>query len=392
MRRYCSELPARTQVTIEGRAVQLRAWQFVVRGITGHSVPVVMLDADVAENSDWDRALTHRLYGGDAHYRLCQELILGIGGVRTLRALGYHEIRRFHMNEGHAALLGVELLDERAHWLGRAAFTEDDVRAVRARCVFTTHTPVPSGHDKFPLGHASRVLGRADLATMHDVFCCAGELNMTHLALNLSHYVNGVAKKHAEVSRQLLAPHANGHHRQIDHITKGVHLGTWAAPAFAELFDCHIPGWRADNASLRNALRIPALEIWRAHEASKARMIAEVNRRARAAFDPGTFTLGFARRAAAYKRADLLLADPEALRDIAARAGRLQLVFARKPHPEDDAGKRIIQQIRGHPNYHFLFRGLPPRRLRLPRPRNASRAPIVHPLSARCRRGAIFSR
>src|SRR5690606_25548845 len=116
-------------------------------------------------NGAWDRALTDRLYGGDFHYRLCQEVILGIGGVRMLRALGHHRVRKYHMNEGHAALLGLELLDEHARSCGRTSFTEEDVQAVRPQCVFTTHTPVPAGHDKFPLEHAARVLGRTDMFT-----------------------------------------------------------------------------------------------------------------------------------------------------------------------------------------------------------------------------------
>lgn len=345
VQKFCRELPARAQVNIEGRTVHLRAWQYTVKGFSGHEVPVILLDADLPENSEWDRALTHHLYGGNFHYRLCQEIILGIGGVRMLRALGYHDVRRFHMNEGHAALLGLELLDERARWFKRAAFNEEDVQAVRAQCVFTTHTPVPAGHDKFPLDHAARVLGRSDVFTMHEVFCCAGELNMTYLALNLSHYVNGVAKKHGEVSRQMLTPHDANHHYQIDHITNGVHLGTWAAPSFAELFDRHIPGWRTDNSSLRNALRVPPGEIWQAHQAAKQRAIDEVNRRANADFDLATLTIGFARRAASYKRADLLLTEPSMLKEIAARTGRLQIIFGGKAHPSDDAGKRVIQQI-----------------------------------------------
>ena len=343
--RFCRELPARAQVSIEGRAVHLRAWQYTVNGISGHAVPVILLDADLPENSEWDRALTDHLYGGDFHYRLCQEIVLGIGGVRILRALDYHEIRRFHLNEGHAALLGLELLDERAHWYHRDRFNHEDVQAIRQQCVFTTHTPVPAGHDRFPLNHVRRVLGRDDIFDMHEVFCCAGELNMTYLALNLSHYVNGVAKKHGEVSQQMLQPKDAFHHYQIDHITNGVHLATWVSPSFAALFDHHVRGWREDNASLRAALSIPKEEVWQAHQAAKAQAIEEINRRTNASFDLETFTIGFARRAATYKRADLLLTEPARLTEIASRTGRLQIVYGGKAHPRDDEGKRVIQAI-----------------------------------------------
>ena len=343
--RFCRELPPRVQVGIEGRTIHVRAWQYMVKGVSGHEVPVILLDTDLPENSEWDRALTDHLYGGDSHYRLCQEVILGIGGVRMLRALGYQDVSRFHMNEGHAALLGLELLDERARWFHRDRFNHEDVQAIQRQCVFTTHTPVPAGHDKFPLDHVRRVLGRDDTFDMHEVFCCAGELNMTYLALNLSHYVNGVAKKHGEVSQQMLQPKDGFHHYQIDHITNGVHLATWASPSFAGLFDRHVPGWREDNASLRAALNIPKEEVWQAHQAAKTRAIEEVNRRANANFDLETFTIGFARRAATYKRAELLLTEPSRLREIASRAGRLQIIYGGKAHPSDEAGKRVIQQI-----------------------------------------------
>ena len=343
--KFCQELSPRAEVTIEGRAIHLRAWRYTVKGVNFHDVPVILLDAELPDNSEWDRTLTHFLYCGDAHYRLCQEIILGIGGVRMLRALGYENVWRYHMNEGHASLLALELLDEQAREHGRTVFNHEDIESVHRQCIFTTHTPVPAGHDRFPLDQVGRVLGRSDIFAMHEVFCCAGELNMTYLALNLSRYVNGVAKRHGEVSRQILIPRDANHHYQIDSITNGVHLATWAAPSFAALFDHYIPGWREDNSSLRNALRIPGAEIWKAHAAAKGKLILEVNRRAKLDFDDDTFTLGFARRATAYKRANLLLTEAPRLKSIAARVGRLQVVFAGKAHPRDEPGKHLIQQI-----------------------------------------------
>jgi starch phosphorylase len=332
-------LPERVAVTIEGRTIQIRAWQYDVRGNSGGVVPVYLLDTDLPENSPWDRQLTENLYGGDRWYRLCQEIVLGIGGVRMLRARGHDRLRRFHMNEGHAALLTLELLDEQARQAGRAAFNHDDVAAVHELCVFTTHTPVPAGHDKFPLDMVQRALGRADLAAQREVFCCDGELNMTYLALNLSHYVNGVAKKHGEVSQHMFA------HYKIDAITNGVHARTWTAPVFQELFDRHIPGWRDDSFMLRYALSIPREEIWAAHRQAKRALLARVNRETQAGMDDETFTIGFARRAATYKRADLLFHNLDRLKQIAAKAGRLQIVYAGKAHPQDQPGKEIIQQI-----------------------------------------------
>jgi starch phosphorylase len=343
--KFCRELPAQANVFIESREVKLKAWQYTVKGASGHEIPVILLDTDLTTNGEWDRTLTHCLYGGDAHYRLCQEAVLGMGGVRMLRALRFDHIRRFHMNEGHSSLLTIELLREHAQRHARRVFNHDDVEQVRQQCVFTTHTPVPAGHDQFPLEMVRRLIGPPELFEMKEVFCCEGVLNMTYLALNLSHYVNGVAKRHGEVSRQLLTPRDANHHYQIDSITNGVHLATWAAPSLTALFDRHLPGWREDNSSLRNALRIPTEKIWQAHVTAKTRLIGEVNRRTQTGFDSDTFTLGFARRAAAYKRANLLLTDIARLKNIAAGFGRIQVVFAGKAHPHDEPGKYLIQQI-----------------------------------------------
>lgn len=343
--KFCRELPAHANVIIEGREVKLKAWQYTVKGSGGHEIPVLLLDTDLPTNAEWDRTLTHWLYGSDAHYRLCQEAVLGMGGVRMLRALRFDQIRRFHMNEGHSSLLTLELLREQAVRHARRVFNHDDFEQVRQQCVFTTHTPVPAGHDQFPLEMVQHMIGPPDLFQMKEVFCCEGALNMTYLALNLSHYVNGVAKRHGEVSRQILTPRDANHHYQIDSITNGVHLATWTAPSFAALFDRHIPGWREDNSSLRNALRIPTDEIWQAHAAAKCRLLDEVNRRAQVGFASDVFTLGFARRATTYKRASLLFADTTRLKSLAAHFGRVQVLFAGKAHPHDEPGKHLIQQI-----------------------------------------------
>lgn len=333
------ERSERVTVSIEGRSVQIQAWQYEVKGVGGGVVPVFLLDTDLPENSEWDRKLTENLYGGDKWYRLCQEIVLGIGGVRILRALGYHEVPRFHMNEGHAALLGLELLDERARWFGRSTFNHEDIQAVHERCVFTTHTPVPAGHDKFSMDMVNRALGRSDIDAHHDVFCCEGELNMTYLALNLSHYVNGVAKKHGEVSQHMFAEY------KIDAITNGVHAQTWTCPPFQALFDKDIPGWRADSFMLRYALNIPSQEVWDAHQEAKAQLLDRVNHETKVVMSPDVLTIGFARRAAAYKRADLLFHDIERLKAIAAKTGKFQVIYAGKAHPQDEEGKELIERI-----------------------------------------------
>jgi glycogen phosphorylase len=353
--KFLKELPARVSLVIEGRTVRLRAWQFDVRGVSGGIVPVYLLDTDLAENAEWDRHLTDQLYGGDQWYRLCQEIVLGVGGVRMLRALGHDKLRRFHMNEGHAALLALELLDEHAQRAGRSSFDHDDVVAVHEMCVFTTHTPVPAGHDRFSLDMVGRALGRSDFAAHREVFCCEGELNMTYLALNLSHYINGVAKKHGEVSQHMFA------HYKIDAITNGVHAPTWVSGPFQELFDRYIPGWRKDSFMLRYALNISPEDVWNAHQGARRLLLDRVNRETNAGMNEDVLTLCFARRATAYKRADLLVHDIGRLKAIAARAGKFQVVYAGKAHPHDQEGKQLIQRIfrardelHGHVNIAYL--------------------------------------
>jgi starch phosphorylase len=336
-----AEQPSRVAVGIEGRSVQLRAWRRDVAGVSGHFVPLFLLDADLPENAPQDRSLTDHLYGGDLRYRLCQELILGIGGVRMLRALGIVDVRRFHMNEGHAAPLVLELGHEEMLRRGLTTVTRDIVAAVRRRCVFTTHTPVPAGHDQFPLDLVRGVMtdyGNA-YTQLASEFCIDRKLNMTYLALEASHYVNGVAKRHTEVSRRMFEPYT------IDSITNGVHAGTWAAPPFRDLFDRHIVGWRSDNASLRNALRIPLPDIWSAHQTAKDDLIDFVNQRAGAQLRSSAFTVGFARRATAYKRADLLFFDIQRLLSIHRDAGPIQAIFGGKAHPHDTDGKDLIREI-----------------------------------------------
>lgn len=336
---FLEPLPARVTITLNQRPVAVRAWRRLVVGISASPVPVYFLDTDVEGNTTDDRALSDDLYGGDAAYRLAQEAVLGIGGVRILRALGYRDITRFHLNEGHSALLAIELVAEQLQATGRATATDDDVQAVRRLCVFTTHTPVPAAHDQFSPDLVARVLGSTPLNHLMHRCCYGGVLNMTYLGLSFSHYVNGVAMRHGEVSRQMFGG------RDVDAITNGVHAATWVSPPFAALYDRRIPSWRRDNFGLRYAVGLPRHEVWDAHAAAKVGLLELVNRSQGVAFDPSVFTIGFARRASAYKRADLLLSDPARLRALVARAGRLQVVFAGKAHPRDEDGKRVIQRI-----------------------------------------------
>ena len=359
---FLKEELARTHVSIEDRRVELRCWRYSAKGVRGFEVPIYFLDVDLPSNAEADRNLTGALYGGDSYYRLCQEVVLGIGGVRMLKALGYDTLTRYHMNEGHAALLALQLLDNEVEKGDRQSVQKEDIEKVRGKCVFTTHTPVPAGHDRFPMEYLTRVFpGQTQFLDLKDPSSAellkrvlqteqhfsglqeaarsGATLNMTQLALSLSTYVNGVAKQHGETSRQMF-PEV-----PIEAITNGVHAASWTCPPFQQLFDRYIPSWREDNYSLRSALGLPAEEVWSAHLIAKHELLEVVRTKTGLKLDPETFTIGFARRATGYKRADLILSDLDRLREIAKDAGQFQIVFAGKAHPNDGGGKDIIRRI-----------------------------------------------
>jgi len=336
---HLKRLPAKVSVSLEGRDVFVGAWQFIFVGITGHQVPLIFLDTDLAENVSTDRGFTDFLYGGDEHYRLCQEAILGLGGVAMLRALGYTDVRVFHMNEGHSALATLALMEERAENQIGSRVAEIDVESVSRQCVFTTHTPVPAGHDRFTSDMVAQVLGERRATTLTQLLVMNGSLNMTELALRFSGFVNGVSMRHGEVSRDMFP------NRNIDAITNGVHAMTWTAAPMAALFDRIIPDWRRDNCFLRYAIGIPLTKIREAHSEAKKELIRQVRWLTGTQLDDKVLTIGFARRATGYKRGDLLFTDLDKLKQIARQAGSFQLVYAGKAHPRDDGGKAIIRRI-----------------------------------------------
>ncbi len=338
--KFLELLPHRVLVTIEGRQVQVQAWRYILRGESGHTVPVYFLDTTLPENTPWDQGLTDHLYGGDDHYRLCQQVVLGVGGITMLRALGHKSVRAYHMNEGHSALVVLALLEEQTWGRGLHTANGKEIDTVRQHCVFTTHTPLLAGHVHVSMDLVRQVLGEERTSFLMATRCCSnGFLNMTDLALNFSRYVNGVSMRHEETSRAMFSNHS------IDSVTNGVHATTWTSAPFCRVYDRYIPEWRRDNLYLRWAIKIPLDEIWQAHTEAKKGLLAEVQRRTGVRLDPAAMTLGFARRATAYKRTDLLFADLDRLRKIARQAGPLQIVCGGKAHPRDEGGKALIRRI-----------------------------------------------
>ncbi|MCA1797138.1 MAG: alpha-glucan family phosphorylase [Geobacteraceae bacterium] len=333
------QLPARVTVPIEGRSVTVAAWLYRNQSPAGGVVPVLFLDTALEENTEEDQTITDRLYGGDQRYRLKQEVVLGVGGVRILQALGFN-IFQYHMNEGHAALLTLELLNQtRNVHAGSWMNTLDvDRKAVAQRCVFTTHTPVPAGHDRFNYSLVQEVIGD-EIVPVEQLRQLGGdaELNMTTLALQLSRFVNGVAKKHGEVSRKMFPGY------EIHAITNGIHPLTWASAYMVSLFNRHISGWALQPELLVRVDSISDEDLWDAHQGAKAYLAQYIKEVTGEQLFLDVFTIGFARRVATYKRNDLIFHDLERL--LAIGKGRLQLVFAGKAHPHDNDGKALIQNV-----------------------------------------------
>lgn len=355
--RWARQLDAKVAVRIEDRAVWIGAWLYVLDSHLGGRTPVILLDTALAENEARDRDITDQLYGGDEEYRLKQEMVLGLGGVSILHALGF-EISAYHMNEGHAALLGVELL--RRHTYPEADLRSGempyDLPRVRELCRFTTHTPVEAGHDRFsyelvrrlfasrtylnspltapPASAAAEVPGPIEFTVLRQLGG-ADMLNMTALALSLSDFVNGVAKRHAEVSGRMFPGY------QVRAITNGVHPYAWTAPSLRTLYDQYVPGWCHEPELLVRADAIPDAALLEAHARARQALLERVRELTGVALQSSAAILGFARRMTAYKRPDLLFTDVARLRAIA-RTQPLQIVLAGKAHPRDAEGKRLI--------------------------------------------------
>jgi starch phosphorylase len=320
-------LPATVPVGIGGRDVKVGVWVYDQESLTGGIVPVLFLTTDVEGNVQEDREITDYLYGGDETYRLKQEIVLGISGIKILEALNIN-VKKYHMNEGHSSLLTLELLKR----------NEMNADKVKNLCVFTTHTPVEAAFDKFSHDLVLRVLGTEAPEEILKKYGGSDRLNMTLLALNLSKYTNGVTEAHMEYSRKLFP----GYH--IQEITNGVHAYTWTCQHFRQLFDKYIRGWANEPELLVRVDAIPNEELWDAHMKAKQDLLDFVHDKSGVQMDADALILGFARRATEYKRATMIFSDLGKLEEVE-RQGKIQLIFAGKAHPRDEMGKRLIKDI-----------------------------------------------
>jgi starch phosphorylase len=325
--KFMKLLPETATVKISGQDVRIGVWVYEAESLTGGTIPVLFLTTDVEGNTQEDREITDFLYGGDEKYRLKQEIVLGIGGLRILEALKIN-VKKYHMNEGHSSLLTLELLKN------------NDLNAdkVKNLCVFTTHTPVAAAFDKFSYDLFSEVLETEVPEKNLKEYGGSDKLNMTLLALNLSKYTNGVTEAHMEYSRKLFP----GYH--IQEITNGVHSYTWTCSHFRKLFDKYIHRWANEPELLVRVDTVPDEELWEAHMKAKRDLLDFVHNSSGLQMDNDALTLGFARRATEYKRATMIFSDLEKLKEVKSQ-GEIQLIFAGKAHPKDELGKNLIKDI-----------------------------------------------
>ncbi|MFX1358579.1 MAG: alpha-glucan family phosphorylase [Promethearchaeota archaeon] len=316
----------RVQLNIQDKTIIIEAWCYNIIGRTGHIVPVILLDTDLIDNEPWQRNLTHILYDANKFQRIAQEMILGIGGLRMLEKLGYNNIKTYHLNEGHAAFLILELLKR-----------YEDKNQVKQRVCFTTHTPVRAGLEEFDYNLARDVF-RSYLPDNIRDFAGKDTLNMTILALNFSRYINAVSKKHLEVTKRMFPNY------EIDSITNGVHAGYWLSPYMRNFFNNEFGrDWHHNLTLLENAESLDSFELWRTHNKAKRDLLEYEKSHSWILLNNKLLTIGFARRFAEYKRPLLIFSEMERLAKI--MKGKAQLIFAGKAHPADLQSKSLIKNI-----------------------------------------------
>jgi len=324
--------PEKISLFVEEREVWVRIWEYKFKGITGRQAFIYFLDTNCEENEEQDREITSRLYSGDLEWRLKQEIILGIGGIKLLDALKFNDIRKYHLNEGHSALAIIELLSRQ---------TNKNICGFCDKLVFTTHTPVPAGHDKFPSYMAEKLLQKHIKKEDLEKIYYKDELNMTHLALQHSRYINGVAIKHGQISRGMFPNYP------IDSITNGVHHLFWTSEPFKKLFTKYLgEAWKNDPYCTRYIFSAPVEEVVNAHLKSKRKLINFVNKQDdNLKMKTNILTIGWARRFTLYKRSYLLFMDLERLKEIAKNKGPLQIIFAGEAAPNDWEGKENLKYV-----------------------------------------------
>ena len=335
---YLTRLSFTIKIPFKDRFVVCAVWQYEITGQFGDKVPVYFFDSNVTQNNKRDRTLTSYLYGGDAQYRICQEQILGTGGLILLEKLKYNseKVRVYHLNEGHASFVCLSLYQQSKNYFSAQ---KKALEYVNSKLAFTTHTPIPAGHDRFLITDVGKVLPSEMLKLIPKETIMGDRLCMTRLSLYFSGTVNGVAMTHEKVTEKMFPEY------DVIPVTNGAHHLEWAHPDFKNLYDKYIPEWRQDPACLRKAVGIPDAKIWETHMKAKKKLIEFINTISTNKFSKDVFTLGYARRFTSYKRPTLILDDLERLEKMISTVGKLQIIFTGKSHPRDKQGASLIKEV-----------------------------------------------
>lgn len=314
-------------IKLNGKKTYIKASVYNHKSINGNNIPIYFLDTDIPENDNETREITLRLYSGDNKHRILQEAVLGFGGMKLLDVLGEDKIIKYHMNEGHCSFLVLDLLKK----------FKGNIDKVRSKCHFTTHTPVAAGHDQFEFKLVKEILGDLVPSELPLPSLQQNKFHMTELGLYFSSSANGVSKLHGDVAQKQFP------WKDIGYVTNGVHHYTWVSNSFAALYDKFFPGWQIRPELLLDIDKMDSSSLWNAHLNAKTDLLHYANSQLSKALDPNVLTIGFARRAATYKRAQLIFKDAERLIEIG--EGKIQLIFSGKAHPNDKEGKELIYGI-----------------------------------------------
>ena len=340
------KLDVETIVNIGNDKVRVGVWQYLIKGGDGFSVPVYFLDTNISGNKSIYKKLSTKLYGGDLTMRLRQEIILGRGGVKILKSLGYNNIKKYHLNEGHGAFTTIELFNN-----SLAKTIDDKIRDVKKQCVFTTHTPIQTIFDEFPVELLKA--NQIDFPFNLPKIIKDERINTLDLAMYFSGYINGVAKTHQKFLNNVFPKY------NIQVITNGINSVFWAAPEFKKLYDKFIPGWRNNSSLLKTVNKFSTEDIWRAHQKAKRRLLNYIKKEEKISWRDDILTICFARRFTQYKQPLLLFADVDRLLEILENGGRAQIILAGKAHFRDLTGQESIKRLYGikkkYPQLNIIF-------------------------------------
>lgn len=326
------KIDTQIEIHIGTDIVKVAAWQYRLRGADNFITPIFFLDTNISGNKKEHKTLSTRLYGGDLEFRLRQEIVLGMGGIKMLQALGYNNIKYYHINEGHGAFAGVELFLNT-----KEGSAEEKINVVKKQCVFTTHTPIKTIYDEFPLDVLLKNI--PNFPSELKGLIKDNRLNTLNLGMYFSNYINGVSKAHQALLNNIF-PDSN-----IQSVTNGVSSTFWTAASVQNIFDHHLDGWRSDKSLLKRATIIPSNELWSAHQTNKKKLLDYINIRKKIDWDEKVLTIGFARRFTNYKQPLLLFSDVERLLDVLETNGQAQIVIAGKAHRRDTSGQEAIKKI-----------------------------------------------